>query len=226
MFGQSESNGRYIDCVRIGEVSSIDPVKCTARVVFDDEESMVSYDLPVLQRNTMGNRDYQMPEVGEDVVCLFRSGGCEDGFIIGSFYAGQVTPPETSPDKRTVVFRDDTKVSYDRASHKLSVQIDGTTIVADRQSVVVETPKAASVKSGQTVDIEAAQAVNVNAGAVVNIASPVLTLTMGGTKMTLRDGTAEITSSSLTFKGSMNVTGSLSVDGNITSSGSIHGTNI
>ena len=33
--------------IKIGEVSSIDPAKCTARVVFDDEDSIVSYDLPV-----------------------------------------------------------------------------------------------------------------------------------------------------------------------------------
>ena len=31
--------------IKIGEVSSIDPAKCTARVVFDDEDSIVSYEI-------------------------------------------------------------------------------------------------------------------------------------------------------------------------------------
>jgi len=226
MFGQSERTWREFDCVRIGEVSSINPAKCTARVVFDDEDSMVSYDLPVLQRNTLENHDYQMPGIGEDVVCLFRSGGCEDGFIVGALYAGQVTPPANSADIRTVVFRDGTRITYDRSSHTLSTVIEGTTIVADRQSVSVQTPKSVSVKSGQTVDIEAAQTVNVKAGAEVNIVAPVLKLTMGGTTMTLQNGNAEISTTNLTFRGSMAVTGNLSVDGDITASGSIHGTNI
>lgn len=81
------------DNFKIGEVSSINPVKCTARVIFDDENSMVTYDLPVMQRNSLGNRDYQMPDIGEDVLCLFRSDGFEDGVIIGSFYAGAAPAP-------------------------------------------------------------------------------------------------------------------------------------
>ena len=36
------------DLIKIGEVSSVDPEKCTARVVFDDEDSLVSYDLQIL----------------------------------------------------------------------------------------------------------------------------------------------------------------------------------
>ena len=77
------------DLIKIGEVSSVDPEKCTARVVFDDEDSLVSYDLQILQRNTYENQDYQMVHPGEDVVCLFLGPGQEDGFIIGSLYAGE-----------------------------------------------------------------------------------------------------------------------------------------
>ena len=60
------------DSIRIGEVVALNPVACTCRVVFDDDDSLNSYDLPVMQRCTYDNHDYQMPDIGEDVVVAFR----------------------------------------------------------------------------------------------------------------------------------------------------------
>jgi phage baseplate assembly protein V len=133
------------DLIKIGEVSSVDPEKCTARVVFDDEDSLVSYDLQILQRNTYENQDYQMVHPGEDVVCLFLGPGQEDGFIIGSLYAGEIKPPEASLDRRTVVFSDDTRVCYDRHEHKLTVTIEGTEIVFNRQDGSITVPNAVMI---------------------------------------------------------------------------------
>lgn len=133
------------DLIKIGEVSSVDPGKCTARVVFDDENSLVSYDLPILQRNTYENHDYQMVHPGEDVICLFFGGGQEDGFIIGSLYAGEIKPPEASLDRRTVVFSDGTRVCYDRQEHKLTVTIEGTEIVFNRQDGSITVPNAVTI---------------------------------------------------------------------------------
>ena len=133
------------DLIKIGEVSSVDPEKCTARVVFDDEDSLVSYDLQILQRNTYENQDYQMVHPGEDVVCLFLGSGQEDGFIIGSLYAGEIKPPEASLDRRTVVFSDDTRVCYDRQEHKLTVTIEGTEVVFNRQDGTITVPNAVTI---------------------------------------------------------------------------------
>lgn len=133
------------DLIKIGEVSSVDPEKCTARVVFDDEDSLVSYDLQILQRNTYENQDYQMVHPGEDVVCLFLGPGQEDGFIIGSLYAGEIKPPEASLDRRTVVFSDGTRVCYDREEHKLTVTIEGTEIVFNRQDGSITVPNAVTI---------------------------------------------------------------------------------
>lgn len=131
--------------IKIGEVSSIDPAKCTARVVFDDEDSIVSYDLPVLQRNSLKNHDYAMPDVGEDAIVLFFGEGQEDGVILGSIYAGEVTPPESTENRRTVVFDDDTRVCYDRAEHKLTVTIEGTEVVFNRQDGSITVPNAVTI---------------------------------------------------------------------------------
>lgn len=131
--------------IKIGEVSSIDPAKCTARVVFDDEDSIVSFDLPVLQRNSLKNHDYAMPDVGEDAIVLFFGEGQEDGVILGSIYAGEVTPPESTENRRTVVFDDDTRVCYDRAEHKLTVTIEGTEVVFNRQDGSITVPNAVTI---------------------------------------------------------------------------------
>ena len=195
--------------IKIGEVSSINAGACTCRVVFDDEDSLVSYDLPVLQRNTLENSDYHMPSVGEDVVCVFPQGG-DDGFIIGSWYAGEITPPASTEDIRMVKFKDGTIVKYDMSSSTLTATIQGTEIKADPQ----------------TVDITGTQTVNLNGGASVNIKAPVLTLTMGGTKMTLTGSSAVIDTTDITFTGNMNVTGNLDVNGYIKATSTVHGSNI
>lgn len=149
------------DLIKIGEVSSVDPEKCMARVVFDDEDSLVSYDLPILQRNTYENHDYQMVHPGEDVVCLFLGPGQEDGFIIGSLYAGEIKPPEASLDRRTVVFSDDTRVCYDRQEHKLTVTIEGTEIVFNRQDGSITVPNAVTINC-TTATVKASSSVTLN----------------------------------------------------------------
>ena len=190
--------------IKIGEVSSINPAKCTARVVFDDEDSLVSYDLPVLQRNTLENHDYFMPDVGEDVLCVFPQGS-DDGFIIGSWYAGDITPPASSEDIRMIEFKDGTKISYDRSSHELNVKIDGTTIKANRN----------------TVDITGDKTVNVESATSINIKSAVITLTMGGTTMTLNNGNAVINTQKITFTGDMDCTGDAKINGDLKVDGAI-----
>lgn len=183
--------------LKIGEVSSVDHARGTARVSFDDDDSLVSSDLQVVQRNTYENKDYAMPAVNEDVVCLFLPGGSEDGFILGSVYAGEIKPPEQDGNKRTVVFSDGTRISYDRTSHTLTATIrgtekeDGTSIVATRENVNV-------VCSG-TADIQAGT-VNATADSAT-VKAPTINLT-----------------------GDVNITGNVSVTGNVTTTGGVTAT--
>lgn len=195
------------DNFKIGEVSSINPVKCTARVIFDDENSMVTYDLPIMQRNSLGNRDYQMPDIGEDVLCLFRSDGFEDGVIIGSFYAGDVEPPETTADRRTVVFKDGTRICYDRAAHTLTVTIAGTEIVFDQQNGSITVPDSVTVNCTTA---------TVNASSLVTINSPDTTCTgnltvagliTGQGGFTVTGGGGVVANCNIQLNGSMSATG-------------------
>lgn len=195
------------DNFKIGEVSSINPVKCTARVIFDDENSMVTYDLPIMQRNSLGNRDYQMPDIGEDVLCLFRSDGFEDGVIIGSFYAGDVEPPETTADRRTVVFKDGTRICYDRAAHTLTVTIAGTEIVFDQQKGSITVPDSVTVNC-TTATVNASSSVTINSPDTTctgNLTVAGLITGQGG--FTVTGGGGVVANCNIQLNGSMSATG-------------------
>jgi phage baseplate assembly protein V len=110
--------------IRVGRVSAVDPVNATARVVFE-AHGLVSYDLPVLQRQTLRNKDYYLPDVGEHVVCIFLPTGNAEGFVLGAIYSREDQPPAASADKRMVRFEDGTSVEYDRASHTLTINAVG-----------------------------------------------------------------------------------------------------
>lgn len=133
--------------IRIGTVSSINPKDHTARIVFEDEGHNVSYDLPIIVPNSYDNSDYRMPDINEDVLCLFLPDGIEDGFILGSWYAGEIKPPCDNPEIRRVKFKDGTTISYNRATHELDVVIEGTHIHADRQKVNVTTPQEVNINT-------------------------------------------------------------------------------
>ncbi len=190
--------------IRIGEVSSVDYAKGTARVAFDDYDRVISYDLPVLQPNTFNNKDYRMPDIGEDVLCIFLPNGTVEGFIVGSFYAGEVTPPESSGDFRTVKFSDGTIIKYDRAKHELTAQIEQTKIVANRENVLVNVPKEIIVTTAGKVTVNTKTAV-INAD----------------TAYTLTSNSATIAAANITLNGNVTVSGNITA-GNVTGANIIY----
>lgn len=206
LFDNEEALGRLNDLIKVGEVSSIDPVRCTARVVFDDDDSIVSYDLPILQRNTLNTKDFHSVNVGEDVLCLFLPSGPEEGFILGSFYAGEITPPEKTEKRRTTVFEDGTVVQYDMVSHKLTVLIDGTSVVFDRQQGTITVPSAV------TINCETA---TVNASGSVKLDTPATNVTGTLTVKGLITGQGGLAISSGSGGAAATVTGTLKATGDV-----------
>jgi len=124
--------------IRVGIVSSINPAKCTARVAFEDRSSVVSFDLPILVRGSFQNKDYWMPDPGEQVVCLFLPSGNAQGFILGSLYSEKDSTPVTDGNKRHVAFSDGTKIEYDRETHTLTIDAAGPVniVAADNINVI------------------------------------------------------------------------------------------
>ena len=193
------------DLIRVGEVTSVNPAAMTARVTFDDDDGVTSFDLPILQRNTLNNHDHCCVDVGEDVLCLFLPTGIEEGFILGSFYAGEVQPPSSSGDVRMVEFSDGTKLSYDRSSHKLTGDVKGDVSLTVSGKVSVQAQGAVMAKSSTSITL---QAPVINLNGAINTAAE-----SGG-------------SGTMTIKGNIDQTGSQRVSGNIEAEGDVVAGNI
>ena len=139
---------------RVGTVSSINEEAATARVTFSDRDNVVSYDLPVITKNTLKNKDYWMPDVEEQVLCLFLPIGIETGFIVGGYYDTKTEKPAATGNKRAAEFEDGTRVEYDREAHKLQIDIPetaGTVVINCAGSVTVNSPK---IDLGESADLE------------------------------------------------------------------------
>lgn len=120
------------DVIRIGKVSSVNGANCTATVVFDDRDELVSNELPIITIGSNGTRGYWVPEVETQVLCLFlpnSSGkGTDDGFILGAFYSQADPPAETDPNVRSVVFPDGSKIKFDGAGNLEIIMTGNITI--------------------------------------------------------------------------------------------------
>ena len=177
-----EDLARATDLIRIGEVTSIDPARMTCRVTFDDD-GITSHDLPVLAFNTFSNQDFRLPDIGEDVLCLFLSTGQEEGFVLGSFYAGEVMPEGASKDVRSITFSDGTRLAYDRASHELSGTVQGT--------VKLECTGTAEISSDVSITLDAPQILLKGAISMQSRAGSATTATLSGTLNASEDVTAD-----------------------------------
>ena len=109
---------------KFGTVSAVEAQTCRARVRLPDYDNLRTAWLPVLQRKTQNDKDYHLPDVGEQVVVLLDGRG-EDGVVLGAVFSSADIPPVASGDKRHLRFADGTVFDYDRARHKLTIHCVG-----------------------------------------------------------------------------------------------------
>lgn len=119
--------------IRIGRVSVTDPDTMTVKVVFEDKDNMVSGSLPVLARGSSRNKDYWLPDVGEQVCCLMLPNGHNGGICLGSYYSESAPPGGYGQDVRRIDFGDGTYISYDRAEHRLEIDCVGDIVIKGKR---------------------------------------------------------------------------------------------
>jgi phage baseplate assembly protein V len=108
----------------IGIVTASNPATGKVRVQFPDRDGVVSDWLPVMQKKTLRDKSFSMPDVGEHVVCMMDEHE-EFGVVLGAIYSDADNTPVSSQDKWHHTFDDGTTIEYDRAAHKLSAHVQG-----------------------------------------------------------------------------------------------------
>lgn len=119
--------------IRLGVVSSKNPSNMTVRVVFDGKENLVSAELPVLNRGSQQVKDYWLPDVGEQVVCLFlpnsNGNGVNEGYVLGSHFSMRDAPVMTGDGIRRIDFGDGSYVEHDRSNGNLTIHATGVVTI-------------------------------------------------------------------------------------------------
>lgn len=116
--------------IQVGQVNSVDPETGTVTVIRPDKDNAITDNIPLL------NFEYNMPSVGDQVVCIFLGNGLEQGFCLGSFYSNVSPPPVTDQHVYRKQLDDDAYIEYSKSSKVLTVQSGGT-VTVDADSVLI-----------------------------------------------------------------------------------------
>jgi len=129
--------------IRAAEVVKAIPEEGKVRVRFSESDDgtgkkFVSHALPVIFPKTLEDKYYVMPDIGEQVLCLFLATGLEQGFVVGSFYSNEDRPPVEDPEKLHVRFKDGSIIEYDRKEKKLTMNLAGDMEAAVAEGIKIE----------------------------------------------------------------------------------------
>ena len=157
---------KHTDAIRIGIVQSIDPAAGTVQVFFEDRHGLDTADLFVAVPKTKDDHYYYMPDLGERVRVFMDPEAPTKGCIMGSYYSDGREPPIKDADKAYVMFKDKTLVEYDRAEHKLTINIPA----AGPLSIDIYTASDIDIKTDGLLNIKAAKDISIESeNATVNI---------------------------------------------------------
>ena len=115
--------------IRNAIVSTVDPTKMTATVIFLDKDNITSGPLQITGRGGKTVKDFWLPEPGDYVTCLMNPNNVtslNQGCIIGTYFNQENQVPNNADiDKRILDFGDGTRIEYDKKTHTLSINCVG-----------------------------------------------------------------------------------------------------
>lgn len=195
-----------------GTVSAIDPKTVRARVRLPDHDNLRTWWLDIMQNNTYKNKDYCMPDVGEQVKVLMTPDGVE-GVILGAVYSGKDTPVISDPDRRRTDFADGTFAEYDRKNNAMAI---GGAI----KTLTITTHSDITLQTDTQVTVIAQNSATVRTKTATIDASN--SATIKTQKATVNALETEVTGNAL-IKGNAVIKGNTSIAGNLAVTGAISG---
>jgi phage baseplate assembly protein gpV len=106
------------DLIRRGTVTSVNYIEGTVKIVQEDRDNAVSFDLPLL------SFEYNPPAVGDMVVAVFLSNDSTQGFILGKPF--NTNNPPKNGDKN-IIRKDydvDAFIEYDKRTKTLTIKAE------------------------------------------------------------------------------------------------------
>lgn len=116
----------------------MDPEKHTVKVRYPERDNMESKHLKVIVPHTFKNKQYSLPKIDEQVVCLLLQTGQEEGFVIGATYNDKDVVPIIDEDVHMVEFVDGTKVKYSTKTNTLDILVKGNVNIKATGEVKIE----------------------------------------------------------------------------------------
>lgn len=135
--------------LRFADVVAVNQQDGTARVVLPDGNGMVSLPLRVMIARTHRDKFGCLPDIGEQVACLFSGQGLEQGVVLGSCYSSRDLSPNRPATDVFALFADGTSLSYDRDRHCLIMDCVGDVRLKGK-NVRIEAENDLSLHSGKT----------------------------------------------------------------------------
>ncbi|HGW4609239.1 TPA: phage baseplate assembly protein V [Enterobacter chengduensis] len=135
--------------LQTGTVSAVDADGVKARVRLPECDNMRTNWLDVLQRNTQNNKDYWLPDLGEQVKVLLDENG-EDGVILGAVYSDVDKPSFSDKNVRGTTFSDGAEFSYHRDTHTLTIKGGIEHLVIECSADVLVKTQKATIDAPQT----------------------------------------------------------------------------
>ncbi len=110
------------DLIRRGTVESINYKDGTVKIVQEDRDDAVSFDLPLF------SFEYDPPDIGDMVVAVFLSNDSTQGFVLGKPYNTN-NPPKNG--KKNIIRKDygvDAYIEYDKSTKTLTIKAENVII--------------------------------------------------------------------------------------------------
>ncbi|EGQ5165999.1 phage baseplate assembly protein V [Salmonella enterica] len=210
-----------------GTVSAIDPVNVRARVRLPDHDNLRTWWLDVMQNNTYKNKDYCMPDIGEQVKVLMTPDGVE-GVILGAVYSGKDMPVINDPDKRRTDFADGTFVEYDRKNNAMAIGgAIKTLTITTHSDITLQTDTQVTVIAQNSATVRTKTA-TINASDSATVKTQKATIDSPETEITGNTTIKKklLVEGSITGKGGMSISGgaggaAATITGSLTATGDI-----
>lgn len=110
---------------RIGTVTAIDEANQQIRVTFDDLDDTVSPWMQVAPRGAYKDDDYWVPDIDEQVQCMFMPTGNAEGYVLFSVRGTNNAPKAGKVGRRYIKFADGSSVEHDRESKTMTIVSTG-----------------------------------------------------------------------------------------------------